>query len=471
MRSRVPGGRAIPAGVAGELDGRTVPLVRFRASEVAESTGGRLIGDDVELAGASFDTRTLRRGELFVPIVADRDGHNFIAAAADAGAAATMTSRWSGEERIPAIEVVDTAQALMDLAQWGAPRLGATVVGITGSVGKTTTKDLAAAAIAAGRRVVANERSYNNEQGLPVTVLGAADGTEVLVLEMGMRGFGEIARLCTVAPPEIGIVTAVAAAHTALLGGIDGVARAKAELVAALPAEGVAILNADDQRVRAMARSSAARTITFGESIDADVVADEVTLDELARPTFRLRTPWGSTQVQLQVSGRHMVGNAAAAIAAAGVLGVDVAAAAANVAVAELSASRMAVHRLPSGAVVIDDAYNANPTSMVAALDALAAMPAVRRVAVLGVMAELDEAAAAHRAVADRLGEQGIELIAVGTDLYGVEPRSDPVAAVGRLCPGTVVLVKASRVAGLERVAAVLVASTSGEPAAGEPLP
>ena len=153
-----------------------------------------------------------------------------------------------------------------------------------------------------------------------------------------------------------------------------------------------------------MARSSAARTITFGESVDADVVADEVTLD-VARPTFWVRTPWGAHRCDCR-SADGMVGNAAAAIAAAGVLGVDVAAATANIAEAELSASRMAIHRLRSGAVVIDDAYNANPTSMVAALDALVAMPAIRRVAVLGVMAELDEAAAAHRAVADRLGEQ-----------------------------------------------------------------
>jgi UDP-N-acetylmuramoyl-tripeptide--D-alanyl-D-alanine ligase len=294
----------------------------------------------------------------------------------------------------------------------------------------------------------------------------------VLVLEMGMRGFGEIARLCAVAPPRIGVVTAVAAAHTARLGGIDGVARAKAELVVALPGDGVAILNADDDRVVAMASLSPARAITFGASPAADVGIEQLTLDELARASFRLRSPWGSAAVHLRVSGRHMAGNAAAAIAVAGALGIDIAAASDAVSGAELSASRMAVHQLASGAVVIDDAYNANPTSMAAAFEALAAMPASRRVAVVGVMAELDDAVAAHRALAERAAELGIELIAVGTDLYGTEPCADPVAAATPLGRGTAVLVKASRVAGLDRVAvALLAAADTGGAASRQPLP
>jgi UDP-N-acetylmuramoyl-tripeptide--D-alanyl-D-alanine ligase len=452
-----------------------VRAVRFRASEVAAATGGRLVGDDVDLDGASFDSRTLGRGNLFVPIVADRDGHEFIAAAASAGAAATLTSEGSGRAvaaGIPAIEVAGTSEALMELAAWGTRRLDAVVVGITGSVGKTSTKDLATAAIGAGRRVAANARSYNNEQGLPVTVLGAADDTEVLVLEMGMRGFGEIARLCAVAPPQVGVVTAVAAAHTARLGGIHGVARAKAELVVALPADGVAVLNADDDRVVAMASLTPARTITFGASTTADVCIERLVLDELARASFRLRTPWGSAELRLRASGGHMAGNAAGAIAAAGALGVDVAAAADAVAGAELSASRMAVHRLSSGAVVIDDAYNANPMSMAAAFDALAAMPARRRIAVVGVMAELDDPVAAHRAIADRAAELGIELVAVGTDLYGIEPCAEPVVAVAPLGPGIAVLVKASRVAALDRFAATLLtAAATDRGGSGPPLP
>jgi UDP-N-acetylmuramoyl-tripeptide--D-alanyl-D-alanine ligase len=450
----------------------TVRAVRFRASDVAAATGGRLVGADVELDGASFDSRALAAGNLFVPIVAARDGHAFIAAAAAAGAPATLTAE--GPDRataagIAAIEVADTSAALMDLAAWAVRRLDAIVVGITGSVGKTSTKDLAAAAMAAGRRVVANDRSYNNEQGLPVTVLGARGDTEVLVLEMGMRGFGEIARLCAVAPPQVGVVTAVAAAHTERLGGIDGVARAKAELIAALPADGVAVLNGDDHRVAAMASLTSARAITFGHAPTAEVAIERLVLDELARASFRLRTPWGRVELHLGASGRHMAANAAAAIAAAGAIGVDVAAAADAVSGAQLSASRMAVHRLASGAVVIDDAYNANPTSMAAAFDALAAMPAGRRVAIVGEMAELDDPAPAHRAIAQRAAELGIELVAVGTDLYGTEPCADAVAAVEPLDAGTAVLVKASRVAALDRVAARLLAGPAAGSASSEP--
>jgi UDP-N-acetylmuramoyl-tripeptide--D-alanyl-D-alanine ligase len=211
-----------------------------------------------------------------------------------------------------------------------------------------------------------------------------------------------------------------------------------------------------------MAALTEAATITYGESPTADVAIERLTLDDLARPSFRLRTPWGSSELQLPVSGRHMASNAAAAMAVAGALDVDIAAAASALAGAELSASRMAVHRLPSGAVVVDDAYNANPTSMTAALDALAALPARRRIAVVGLMAELDDPGTAHRAVAARAAELGIELVAVATDLYGVAPTADPIAAVVPLDDGTAVLVKASRIAALDRLAAELVASGGG---------
>ena len=214
--------------------------MRIRASEAAAATGGRLVGPDVEITGAAFDSRSLRPGDLFVPIVAARDGHDFVADAIAAGAAAYLTSRPAlatpQSSTVAAIEVADTGDALMALAGWARTRLPGTVVGITGSVGKTSTKDLVAAAVAADRRVAANERSFNNEQGLPVTIIGAAEDTEVVVLEMGMRGLGEIARLCAVARPDIGVVTGVAAAHTERVGGLAGVARAKGELVDALPA-------------------------------------------------------------------------------------------------------------------------------------------------------------------------------------------------------------------------------------------
>lgn len=422
------------------------------------------MGPDLDLVGASFDSRDVAPGQLFVPIVAERDGHGFVAQAVRAGAAAYLTSR-SPDPGVaaPAIHVADTADALMAVAAWATRRLDVPVVGITGSVGKTSTKDLAAIAIGSARRVAANVRSFNNEQGLPVTVLGAPDDVDILVLEMGMRGFGEITRLCDVAPPTIGIVTAVAPSHTERVGGIDGVARAKAELVAALPADGVAVLNGDDARVAAMATMSPARVLRCGESAGADVRIVDLVLDDAARPSFRLETPWGTVPVRLAVTGRHMAANAALALAAAGALGIPVDAAADSLESACLSPSRMALHRPAPGVAIIDDAYNANPTSMRAALDTLARIPAQRRVAVVGVMAELDDPVEAHRAIAALAAELGIDLVAVGTELYGPTATTDPVAAVmGGGTTSLAVLVKASRVAQLDVVAARLVREFGG---------
>ncbi|BAN02544.1 UDP-N-acetylmuramoyl-tripeptide--D-alanyl-D-alanine ligase [Ilumatobacter coccineus] len=425
------------------------------ASEAAAGIGGRLVGPDVEFDGASFDTRSIQPGQLFVPIVAERNGHDFIGAAYDSGAALHLSSEPDPFRRDhTAIEVNDTADALMRLAGWARQRSSARVVGVTGSVGKTSTKDLIAAACAASLRTTANERSFNNEQGLPITMLNAPDDTEVLVLEMGMRGFGQITELCEIARPEIGVVTTVGHSHTEMVGGIEGVARAKAELVAALPASGVAILNADDERVAAMARNTGASVLTFGTT--GDVRISELTLDQLARPRFRLDTPWGDSRVELELSGEHMAMNAAAAIAVAGSLGVELDAAVAALSTATISGMRMEMTELPSGAIVVDDTYNANPTSMAAALDALVAMSATRRFAILGLMGELDDPGEGHRDVARKAEALGVQLVATGTELYGVRPTDDPVGQIGELGAGDVVLVKASRSAGLERVVAQL---------------
>jgi UDP-N-acetylmuramoyl-tripeptide--D-alanyl-D-alanine ligase len=428
--------------------------MRFRASDVARATGGRLVGPDSAIDGVSFDTRTLQPGQLFVPLVAERDGHDFVSAALEAGAAAYLTSRPA--QGGSAIEVPDTLRALMQLAAHRRGGFTGPLVGVTGSVGKTSTKDLARAAIGATRRVWANERSFNNDQGLPTTILNAPDDTEVMVLEMGMRGFGEIARLCDIARPTIGVVTRVAEAHSDLVGGIEGVARAKAELVQALPADGVAVLNADDSRVLRMASLTDADVVLYGESEQAHVRAVDIELDHLARASFRAVTRWAEVPVRLGVSGRHMVSNALAALACTEVVGGSLYAAAEALADAGLSAMRMEVRRTAAGATVLDDSYNANPTSMKAALDALAAMPAVRRRAVLGLMAEIADPADEHRRVLEYATRLGIEVIAYGTDLYGIEPVADPVAALGSLTADEAVLVKGSRVMGLERVAAAL---------------
>ncbi len=434
--------------------------MRFSARSAAEACGGRLVGEDVALDGASFDSRALRPGELFVPIVADRDGHDFIAAALTAGAPAYLTAG-PIVATATAIVVPDTAAALAALGRWArdglAAGVGSRAVGITGSVGKTSVKDLAAAAVAARWRVAANPRSFNNEQGLPITLLGAPDDSEALILEMGMRGPGEIRQLCEIARPSIGVVTVVAPAHTERVGGIEGVARAKAELIEALPADGVAILNAGDPRVLAMADRTSARRLTFGgPESGADVAVTGLRLDDDARPSFTARTPWGSADVALAVPGAHMATNAVAALAVALVCDVPLEAAAARLGDASLSPWRMELGRSPAGVIVLNDAYNANPTSMRAALDALAALPTGRRVAVLGVMAELDDPEPAHREIAQEAAAMGIEVVVVGTDLYGVAAVADPLEVLDDLGEGDAVLVKGSRVAGLEVIAARL---------------
>ncbi|MEN9645663.1 MAG: UDP-N-acetylmuramoyl-tripeptide--D-alanyl-D-alanine ligase, partial [Actinomycetota bacterium] len=287
-------------------------------------------------------------------------------------------------------------------------------------------------------------------------VLNAPADTEVMVLEMGMRGFGEIRALCDIARPTLGVVTRVAEAHSDRVGGIDGVARAKAELVEALPLDGTAVLNADDPRVLAMRSLTGARVLLFGESREADVRVTDVTLDELARASFTLATPWGSVEVRLGVSGRHMVNNAAAALAVVGAVGADLEAGAAALADVGLTAMRMEIGRTAAGATVLNDSYNANPTSMRAAIDALVDLPASRRFAVLGLMAEIADAVDEHRAVLRYALDRDVEVLAVGTDLYGITPVTDVVVELGSLAGGDAVLVKGSRVVGLERVAAAL---------------
>ncbi len=229
--------------------------MRFSTSELAARLGGELVGPDVSVEGASIDSRTTLPGQLFVPIVAERDGHDFVAPALRAGAPAYLTSR----EPIGATAVVvaDTSAALMHLGLVARGRVGHGVVGITGSVGKTTTKDLVRECMASSFRTSANERSFNNELGLPLTLLNAPDDAQWVVLEMGARDTGHITRLAEVARPDVGIVTSVAMAHVEYFGDLDGVARAKSELVRALPPNGVAVLNVDDPRVAAMAAASA----------------------------------------------------------------------------------------------------------------------------------------------------------------------------------------------------------------------
>lgn len=436
--------------------------MRFMAADVATATGGRLVGQNAHLSGVSFDSRTLVAGQLFVPIVATRDGHEFIGDAVARGAGAYLTTR-EPEGRRSAVVVDDTLAALLKLGKWARQRLNAQVngrvVGITGSVGKTSTKDMVAAALSSSFRVAASERSYNNDQGLPVTILNADDAVEALVLEMGMRGFGEIARLAEIGRPEIGVVTAVGHAHTERVGGLEGVAKAKGELVEALPSSGFAVLNADDERVAAMSGRTSARVLTYGEADTSDVRVAKIECDELGRHTFTVVTPWGGAEVRLNVPGRHMVSNALAALAVAGACNVEINNAAHALENVSMSPMRMQERRTKAGALLLDDCYNANPTSMVAALDTLALVAAGSKVAVLGEMAELADSEKHHQLIAARVAELGVELIAVGTGAYGAASHTVEQAAslLSDRGEGVAILVKGSRVAALERLVNLLV--------------
>ncbi len=359
-----------------------------------------------------------------------------------------------------AVVVSDTLDALLALGRHARSRLSDRVIGITGSVGKTTVKDLIRAALEPWYDVHANAQSYNNELGVPLTLANAPDRTEVTVVEMGARGRGHIRLLCDVARPTIGVVTAVALAHTELFGSLEEVAAAKSELVEALPNSGVAILNADQPLVMAMAARSAARLVTYGvDAPGADVTAVAVEIDSELRASFELETPWGSASVRLPVAGLHQVSNALAAAAAALVTGVTPDDVAEGFSSASISPWRMEIARASSGAIVINDAYNANPASTEAALRSLAALPARRRTAVLGVMAELGDAGPSeHKRIASLARDLGIDLIAVDAPDYGVPVVHgiEGAEAALQLEDGDAVLVKGSRVAGLEALASAL---------------
>jgi len=427
------------------------------ASDIAELTNGTLVGPDVVCNGASIDTRTIGIGELFVPIVDARDGHDFISIAIAAGCGAYLTSR----EPVggTAIVVEDTSVALTTLGRAARERHQGPVIAITGSVGKTSVKDLTLAALTKARKTHASARSFNNELGVPLTLLNAPDDVEVLIVEMGARGIGHIRDLCEIAKPTVGVVTYVGAVHTSEFGSLEAVAQAKAELIHALPEDGTAILNSDCAPVLAMKDVSPAPTITYG--ITGDVSATDVALDGELRPSFKANTYGRSYDVVLPVHGEHQVSNALAAMAAAEAVGVAPSEAVAGLSEATLSPWRMELDRSASGALIINDAYNANAISTEAALRSLTHVDAVHRHAVLGVMAELgDRHDDDHRAIANLCFELGIRLIAFKEPAYGVVPVHDfdqAVAKLGPLGEYDVVLIKGSRVAGLEALAASLV--------------
>jgi UDP-N-acetylmuramoyl-tripeptide--D-alanyl-D-alanine ligase len=454
-----------------------IPLTLAAIAEITGASLGPFTGPAALVRSVVIDSRQAGPGVLFAALPGERaDGHDFAAAAVEKGAVAVLASRPVG---VPALITPDVPAALAALARAVTDALpGLTIAGITGSVGKTTTKDLAAQLIERLGPTVAPYGSFNNEIGLPLTVLRVTAETRYLVLELSARGPGHIAQLCQIAPPRLGAVLCVGHAHTGEFGGLAEVARAKGELPAALPPDGVALLNADDPLVLAMAERTAARVVTFGVHDRATVRAAGVTLDGQGRAGFTLVTPQGSAPVRLRLLGAHNVVNALAAAALAGELGMGTADVAdALSAATNRSKWRMEVTASPDGVTVINDAYNANPEAMAAALETLAAVARGRRAfAVLGPMNELgDESPQWHEQVGGLAAQAGVAgLIVVGEDaapmltgakaerswhgeLIGVPDAGSAVAVLGNLlAPGDVVLVKASRAAGLEHVALAL---------------
>jgi UDP-N-acetylmuramoyl-tripeptide--D-alanyl-D-alanine ligase len=458
-------------------------VIPLTLADVAAVTGGRLQDADpaAVATGVAVDSRAVRPGHLFVALPGERtDGSLFAAAALQAGAAATVAAPgavFTG----PRVEVADPLAALAAVGAAVRARSGARVAAVTGSAGKTTTKDLLAGVLATRLRVVANPASFNNEIGLPLTLARIEPDTEAVVVEMGARGPGHIAALARLARPDVGAVLNVGESHLGMFGSREAIAKAKGELVEALPADGTAVLNADDPQVAAMADRTVAAVLRFGLGRAAAVRADGVELDAEGRARFRLHTPEGTAAARLPAPGEHLVTCALAAATAAHVLGLGAEQIAAGLAGAGLSPMRMQVQRRADGLTVVNDAYNANPSSVAAALKTLAALrrPGGRTVAVLGEMAELGEAAAAEHDRVGRLATRlGIDrLVGVGEPgrvmvnaarMEGMWPEeahaaADPEAAVAllgpTLGPADVVLVKASRVVGLEVVAQRLLRS------------
>ncbi len=467
------------------------------AAELVAATGGETLRQsDRPIRGGAVDSRLVVAGNLFVALPGERtDGHRFLQSAADAGAGAILVSRDLDPAAfgtrldllgdLTVVRVPDTLRALHAVAAAWRRRFSPLVVGITGSLAKTSTKEAVAGVLGGRFRTLRSEGNQNNEVGLPLTVLRLDERHRAAVLEMGMYTGGEIRDLAAIARPSIGIVTAVQPVHLSRIGSIEAIENAKAELVEALPSAadgGIAILNFDDERVARMASRTAARIITYGFAADADVTAEEITSAGFAGMRFRIRTPAGDRPAAVPALGRLAVHNALAATATGLAAGLALDEILPGLAVPSTAPHRSEVVRA-GGRTIVDDAYNASPASMRAALDLLRGLPG-RRVAVLGAMRELGEAHdAGHRVVGEAAA--GVDLLLVvdggpggeasgivdGARAAGLEPgrvlvATGPAEAVDVLAhatrPGDVILVKASRGVELEHVVDELVAALGG---------
>ena len=431
--------------------------MRITASDVAHITGGRLVGADSVATSVSFDSRTLQAGQAFVAIVAERDGNDFLPAVRDAGAAFAIVSNGRSVSGLTCVEVHDTTSALALLGRHYKTQLvethGSEIIGITGSTGKTSTKNLVRAVLREKyEHVHAAEHSLNNDIGVPITILSAPENTEALVLEMGMRGFHEIERLCTIAEPTIGVITNIGDAHGERVGGAAGIARAKGELFQSLPENGIAIVNADSEWCAYLSSLARCRILTFGQS-DADVEWSVEGTDEFGVCTARFSYGGESALATPAHPGIHMVANAAAAIAVGIACGMNLEAACRGVGREATEWGRMVWLVNDSGQRILDDTYNANEASMCAALQVLASAGGEHKVAVLGRMSEVTNEKGAHLNVAALAQELHIQLLPLETDLYGESGLSlDQVMVHLKQQAWDSLLVKGSRAAETERV-------------------
>ncbi|HEX6474014.1 MAG TPA: UDP-N-acetylmuramoyl-tripeptide--D-alanyl-D-alanine ligase [Candidatus Limnocylindria bacterium] len=448
--------------------------------DLVAATGGRLLGPTTvtTFTTAAVDSRHVTPGSLFVALRGERvDGHAFVAEAATQGASVALVERPvplpDGAE-LAQVQVPDTLTALQDLAAWWRGRSAVRVTGITGSTGKTIAKEIVADVLARSHTVLRNEGNLNSETGLPMTLLRLEPAHELAVLEMSMYAEGEIARLAEIARPEVGVVLAVHPTHLERAGSIEAIARAKAELPAALPADGLAVLNADDPRVAAMAGITAAEVRTYGLGSGAAVRATEVESLGLGGTVFTLQAPWGTRRMRSAMPGRHLVAHALAAAAVAERFAVPLDEIEAALAVGSRADHRMAIVASAAGATLIDDTYNASPVSVAAALDFLAETPVAggrRRYAVLGDMLELGpDEERLHREIGAKAAGIVDGLLAVGergrwiaeaarqaglTRVESVTDVEEAIAAFDRSIPagpGDLVLVKGSRGVELDRL-------------------
>ena len=445
------------------------------SDDLLRLTGGRLLARSTRpIRGAAVDSRLVGPGQLFVALPGARtDGHDHVPEAIARGAAAVLVTRPPADAAslgdVTVVRVADGGAALGAVAAGWRRRFTPLVVGITGSIAKTSTKEAVATVLGATRRTLRTEGNMNNEIGLPLTLLRLGPEHEAAVLEMGMYVGGEIAELAAMARPSIGVVTAVQPVHLSRIGTLEAVERAKGELLEALPADGTAILNEDDPIVARMDDRSAARALRYGFADTADVRAGEVVSAGVDGMRFRLQTPAGERSVAIPVPGRLSVHNALAGAAVGLAAGVGLDAMVTALAEGWTAPHRSQIVRL-RGATIVDDSYNASPGSMLAALELLSGLPG-RRVAVLGTMLELGEGHdAGHRAVGEAAGRTVELLVVVGPEAQGIVEGAraagldagrihhvdDAEAAHDVLRPrlrdGDAVLVKASRGIGLDRL-------------------